>query len=100
MPGNQIQITVELPKSGLPALEVANMFHFAASGPEIVFSVGLVEINTVATAIERGEKALRIRPDISHRFFLSLRGFQILKSQVDQMASKLVEIGTVEKGVL
>lgn len=85
---DSVSVTIEIPQSELPRAESANWFHFTVSGPEFEMLVGTLSLHELHL-IRTGVKKPKVRPDISHRFFLSLRGFIVLKRQVDELTAKL-----------
>jgi hypothetical protein len=70
--------------------EAANFFHFALAATDVQLLVGYIDLGKLheaATQLRSGGKApAPLSPEITHRFFMSLTGFESLKRQIDEMA--------------
>lgn len=83
-------LVFDIPKSGLPPYEPANFFNISYSGPEIALMVGMLDLHAIAVASQNKQGGeVRIRPEITHRFFVSPRGLALLKKMVDEMYDRL-----------
>ncbi len=85
----------------LPAMEPANFFHFSVSGPEIELRVGMIDVFAIGTfaskareQLQRGQVAspAKLKVDITHRFFMSPRGFELLREKVNEMAQLMDDL--------
>ncbi len=85
-------------------MEAANWFHFSVSGPEIEVMVGTIDIYRLSLELKRlkGDiasgkmvKAVKITPDVTHRFMLSQRGFLMLRAKVLEITDLLQKMGSL-----
>lgn len=82
-----------IPKVDLPAPEAVNFFHFTFSGPEMEMLVGILDLNHVLDANSRPRNGVvQLRPEVTHRFLMSIRGFALLKQQVEEISKKIEEL--------
>jgi hypothetical protein len=88
---DSVSLTFDIPKSGLPPYQPANFFNISYSGPEISLMVGMMDLHAIALAVGAKQGPVKVRPEITHRFFLSPRGLVLLKAMVDEMYIKLNE---------
>ena len=78
---------VVLPKPiEFPAPEAANFFQFAWGGPDVQMLVGYLYMLPRQT---RPGEEVTVEPEITHRIFMSVRGFAMLRHQVEEAANKL-----------
>ncbi len=88
----EVQLTV--PRHGkLPPPEGANFVNFSFSGPEVEMMVGYVDLHRLALS---APNTGRIEAEITHRFFMSLRGFIMMKSQIDTIWKSMQEKGVIQ----
>lgn len=76
----------------MPPALAANFFQFTFSGPEIQMLAGLLDIRKmVELGTKGGGGKIRVQPEITHRIFMSPRGFMILRQQVNEIFDKMQE---------
>lgn len=91
------------PSASLPNPEAANFFQFTYAGPDFQLLVGYVDLHDLHLANQRQREAasargkLEIKPAITHRLSLSIRGFLLLKQQIDDIFATLQTTGMLVK---
>lgn len=102
---NSVALEVQMSRGPLPAVEPVNFFHFSVSGPEIEMRMGMIDIFAMGTIAnkakemsKRGQMAApaKLTVDITHRIFLSPRGFLHLHHKVNEMAGLMQDLGLIE----
>ncbi len=86
------ELSLRLPDASVyPPPIGANFFTFAWSGSDIQLLIGYVDLQATGTA-PPGAKIVA-EPLIVGRYFMSLRGFALLKHQLDEVAASLETAG-------
>lgn len=78
-----LDVAIVPPVSNRPPAEGANFFHCSVSGGEIQLLVGYTDpelVNAMAGESVKGSRTFH--PEISHRFLVTPRGFELLKEQI------------------
>jgi hypothetical protein len=89
------EIRIEVPRSAkMPPPEGANYFHVTTSGPDVQLLVGYVDLLKLHHARTGGAKS-RIEPEITHRFYLSVTAFFMLKRQLEEIEAILRKQGAL-----
>lgn len=83
--------------ASLPRPEAANFFNFTLAGPEVEMLIGVVDLRQLVFGPDNIPES--VEPEITHRFFMSTRGLEFLKAQVDDIYGKYQEIVAAEAGV-
>lgn len=88
-------LNIEIPTTGdLPLPEGANFFHFSWRGTDVQLLVGYIDLlKTVAPPGSPVVKPVKVVPEITHRFLLSMTGFALLKAQIDDIARSMQKSG-------
>jgi hypothetical protein len=82
------------PTKDLPPPEAVNFFTFAwTSGVEMQLLAGYVDLLELKNQTDDASKIGEVTPVISHRLFMSMRGFALLRANVLDAAAKLVAAG-------
>lgn len=98
-PHDRQRMELDVPTKNLPAPEGANWFNLTRLNADVQLMVGYVDplaAHRVGLAILAGEKNVRLAPDVTHRFMLSVGGFLYLREQVEEIFRKMKEKGLLE----
>ena len=86
-----VQATIRVPPPNeLPRPEAANFFRFSWGGTDVQLLVGYLDMSPIET--KQGE-VTEVTPQISHRFFMSVQGFALLRAQLLEAAEALERAG-------
>lgn len=78
-----MDISIVPPTTNRPPATAANYFHCSVSGTEIQLLVGYTDPELVSALAGESIKGSRtFHPEISHRFLVTPRGFELLKEQI------------------
>jgi hypothetical protein len=63
------------------------------SGPEVEMLVGLLDLNHIVDVQARSKgRPIQLRPEVTHRFMMSIRGFAVLKQQIEEISRRVEEL--------
>ena len=90
-PSEGAWVRLEVPDpSTFPDPTGANFFSFAWNGPEVQLLVGYLDL--IPPTVSKDKEAV-LKPMISHRIFMSVRGFALLRAQLNKAAELLMAAG-------
>lgn len=86
---------IKLPDTeDLPAAQAVNFFTFAwNSGVEVQLLAGYVDLLDLRAKAKDSEMRGEVCPSITHRLFMSMRGFAQLRAQVLEASEMLIAAG-------
>jgi hypothetical protein len=96
-PQQPVAAQITTPKTGLPAPEAANWFHFSLANLDMQMLVGYIDprdAGEFADAVRSGRKDTPvIIPTVTRRIMFSLSGFTQLRNQIHEMERRMKAAG-------
>ena len=93
-PPQQVTVAVRLPESSeFPRPEAANFFQFSWGGPDVQMLIGYLDMVPRPVGLGTSDQVVSVEPLITHRLFMSIQGFALLKGQLDELAGFMKAAG-------